>query len=638
MGIPPILIARHLCDRLPSSVRTQVLEDRAFISQYGRMTKTIITIGGIFSVDQIELIAAARRLLAGKGDQTLKDTSGRKVSLALGQDVVSLKGVGEKDQELSVVLPDLVVLSPSSGQRTRAIKRMIDSFGPAAPDFSALMIAAENRDLTDNEFADLIDERINGFACHKAKIEAAHQTDQIQLADIVPDSLHYYEHFCGPAPSLILPEEYIKVTLPAHRQQLLRRNLVEGLEICLLGALRDDLMPAAWTSHVSDDDMWQALQSIDTRANPFTALGVLDIAITRQHDSRYLSLASQTMNELGENQLLRPDGMDSYEILPLFAQLTLDRINVLEGGALYQPFWKRLCAWMHASLLAQSTLHISIKPEALSEWVNNNRDMAGTYAQIVDLRREPMYRAGQFSQAYLRQEVIGRLVVLRARHRAAGSIVPNSDVIDAAMAKLDKEGSPLGWAMPGPLDGHIRPADRENRKFSEVDIAHVLEELSKDPSGAIWSKLAYFSQCFDLGEKVLAQACKAITTASFDHELVKGEERPARLFDIGLIAAAQRHKDLANSIATIAVNKAPLATTDKAAVSLLHIILLASAAIENEKEWSSWVSEQLATLAHSLPAGEATKALREHLAEIKTVLPISSAIASSAESIAAAAN
>jgi hypothetical protein len=397
-------------------------------------------------------------------------------------------------------------------------------------------------------------------------------------------------------------------------------------------------MPAAWTSHVSDDDMWQALQSIDTRANPFVALGVLDIAITRQHDSRYESLASEIIVELGKDKLLRPDGVDYYEILSLFAQLTLDRINVLEGGTLRQPFWKRLSAWMHSGLLVQSILNISIKLDALREWVNNNRDVAGIYAQMVDLRREPMYRAGEFSQSCLREEVIGRLAVLRTRHQAAGRLVPNSDVIDAAMAKLAKEGSPLGWAMPGPLDGHIRPSERSNRSLSDADTEYVLRQLSEDPSGSIWSKLAYFSQCFVLGGKVLAQACQACVTANFDHELVKGREHLGRLFDVCLIAASHRSKELANSIATIAIRRAPSALTGEAAVALLQIILFASAAFENEGEWVAWTSDHLDRVANTLPCGEATKNFYEHLVEVGKVLPISSAVTSRAESVAAAAN
>jgi len=638
MGIPPILIARHLCELLPMQIQARVLGDHTFVSQYGRLSRTVLTIGGRVSIDQHVLVEAARRLLAGQGDQKLKDISGNQLTVMLDHSAVVLKMVGQKDQEQLIALTDLSVLSPSLVQRVQALKRMVDSFGPAAPDFSSLETAAENRELTDEEVVDLLEERSTGFAAYKARIEMAHRADRVAVDDILPDSLRYFELYCGPDPRLFPPEEYLSVVLPTYRQLLLQRNLLKGLEICLLGALRDDLMPAAWTSHVSDDDMWQALQSIDTRANPFAALGVLDIAIIRQHDSRYESLASETIVELGKDKLLRPDGVDCYEILPLFAQLTLDRINVLEGGTLRQPFWKRLCAWMHSGLLAQSTLNISIKLDALREWVNNNRDMAGTYAQMVDLRREPMYRAGEFSQSYLREEVIGRLVVLRARHQAAGRLVPNSEVIDAAMAKLAKEGSPLGWGMPGPLDGHIRPSERSNRSLSDADTEYVLRQLSEDPSGSIWSKLAYFSQCFELGGKVLEQACQACVTVNFDHDLVKGREYLGRLFDVCLIAASHRSKELANSIATIAIRRAPSAITSEAAMALLQIILLASAAFENEGEWAAWTSDHLDRLANALPCGEATKTFYGHLVEVRKVLPISSAVTSRAEAVAAAAS
>ena len=439
MGIPKILIARHLCDLLPTQVKTRVLGDHAFVSQYGRLSRTALTIGGRVSIDQHELVATARLLLASQVTQKLKDISGNQLAVMLDPHTVVLKVLGEKDQGQEIALNDLAVLSPSFDQRVQALKRMIDSFGPTAPDFSALITAAENRELTDEEITDLLEERSAGFASYKVGIEMAHMGDRVELDDIVPDSLRYYELYCGPDPHLLPPEEYLSSVLPAYRQRLLQRNLLKGLEICLFGALRDDLMPAAWTSHVSDDDMWQALQSIDTRANPFAALGVLDIAITRQQDSRYEALASETIIELGKDTLSRPDGVDCYEILPLFAQLTLDRINVMEGGALRQPFWKRLCACMHANLLLQSTLGISVKLDAFREWVHNNLHMAGIYAQMIDLRREPMYRAGEFSRSFLREEIIGRLVMLRARHQAAGHLVPSSDVIDTLMAQLEKD-------------------------------------------------------------------------------------------------------------------------------------------------------------------------------------------------------
>jgi hypothetical protein len=638
MGIDRALIARHLCDLLPSQVQARVIGDHAFISQYGLLSRTIVTIGAGISIDQLELLAAVRRVLAGNGNQNVNDVSGRQLLVTADHDTVVLKEVGQNELKQFGDLPDLMVLSPNGDDRIRALNRVINNLGPTAPDFSALQMEAEKRELTDVEIAGLLEEISTGFEAHRTRIASAHSRDHIQLDDIVPDSLSYYERFCGPNLRNAMPEEYLTGTLPAYRQQLLRRNLVRGLEICLLGALRDDLMPAAWTGEINDDDIWKALEKIDTRANPFVLLGVLDIAITRQHDERYKTLAAETMSMLVQEQLLRPDGVDCYEIIPLFAQLALDRINVLEGGALCEPFWKRMGAWMHAGLLMQSTLHIQIKLEALREWVDSNRDMAGTYAQMIDLRREPMYRAGEISRSYLREEIIGRLVILRARHQAAGRSVPHSEDIDAAMTRLASKGSPLGWAMPGPLDGHRRPADQKGRALSETDVGHVMEELSKDPYGAIWSKLAYFSQCFDLGEKILERACEASARTALDVELLEGENKLGRLFDICLVAAAHRNKDLARSIAAAALARAPRAVTGNAAMSILHILLLASAAFEHEDEWSSWIGEQLVGLAYNLPAGEATRALREHLNEIKKVMPISIPVCSRAEAAASAAN
>lgn len=245
MKIPSILIARHLCELLPSQIQTRIFGDHAFVSQYGRLSRTVLTIDGRVSIDQHELVAAARRLLAGQGDQKLKDTSGNQLTVTLDRSTVVLKVLGEKDQEQQIALPDLAVLSPSFDQRVQALKRMIDSFGPAAPDFSALTTAAGNRELTDEEIADLLEERSTGFASHMVRIEMAHRGHQVEVDDIVPDSLRYYELYCGPDPRSLHPEKYLSEVLPSYRQRLLQRNLLKGLEICLLGALRDDLMPAA---------------------------------------------------------------------------------------------------------------------------------------------------------------------------------------------------------------------------------------------------------------------------------------------------------------------------------------------------------------------------------------------------------
>lgn len=630
-------IARHLCDLLPTRVQVRLLDDQSFTAQYGPLARPVLTIGEI-SLDQAELFSATRRTLAAPQDQYIEDLAGRKVQIALGNDTVILRVIGDREPVQQVEIPHLMILSPKREHRIGALNHAIEKIGPTAPDFSLLKMAAEERELSDEEFISLLKEISSGFEAHRARVTSAHSANSIKIDDIVPDVMSYYESFCGPDPRLVEPEEYITKTLPTYRKELLKKSLVKGLEICLLGALRDDLMPTTWTDDVSHDDMWNALAAIDVRGNPFSLLGVLDIALARQDDERYRNMASNTMTVLLQEQLLRPDGVDGYEILSLFSQLVLGRINILEGGALRKPFWKRMCAWMHGGLLMQSTLNIRINLPAMRQWVNSNRSIGGAYAQTLDLRREPMYRAGEISPCFIREEIIGRLVILRARHQAAGHSVPQSDGIDAAMANLSRKGSPLGWAMPGPLDGHIRPADHKGRALSEKDVSHIMERLSKDPYGAIWSELAYFSQYFDLGNEILGRACEASAKLALNVEILETQTKLGRLLDVGIVAAAQRSKDLARSISTTALARAPHASSANDSIEILEVLLLSSAAFESEVEWHTWVEDQLASLAYRLPQGEATQSLFEHLKEIKKVLPISLSIGSRAEAIASAAN
>lgn len=638
MKISRALIARHLCNLLPSRVKRQVLGDLAFVSQYGPLTQTIITFSAGSSMDQGELFTAIRRALARNENQKVKDIEGNDVFVVFEDDTVFLKKMVEKDLRTLAPLSEFLILSPDKGTRILAINKLLDWLGPTAPDFSVLLMAAEEREINDAETGDILEEMSNGFEAHRTRIATAHKGGQLQLDDIVPDSLSYFERFCGPNPRGISPEEYLTKVLPSYRKQLLNRNLGRGLEICLLGALRDDLLPAAWTDNVPDDEMWNALEAIDMEGNLFGLLGKLDIAINRQHDERYKALADEIMSNLLKEQLLRPDGVDCYELLPLFSQLVLDRINVIEGGALCKPFWKRMCAWMHAGILMQSTVHKQIKLEALREWVLSNRNVAGTYAQMADLRHEPMYRASVISPSSLREEIIGRLVMLRDRRQATGFPVPHSEKVAEAMTRLSSRGSPLGWARPGPLDGHRRPGEQKGRTLSETDVTYILEELSREPFGSIWSKLAYFSQCFDLGEKILLRTCEASAGAALEIEQLEGQTQPDRLFDICLVAIAHRNTDLARSISVIALARAPHAQSGENALAILHILLLASAAFEREDEWSSWIEEQLAGLAHRLPQGEATRTLLEHMDHIKRVLPLERSICSRAEAILSSAN
>ena len=530
------------------------------------------------------------------------------------------------------------ILSPHQEERVQALQRFVDFLGPTAPDFSALRIQAMERVLSDDEVAELFAERASGVAALQSLAAMAFHTNHVMLEALIPDSFVYFERFCGPSPGDTEHEEYLHTVLPQYRKGLLRHNLVRGLDICLQGALRDDLMPGAWTGHLNDDELWDALTACNPWRDPFALLGALDIALSRQHDARYQSFAAEAVDKLVQEEWPRSDGIDVYELLPLFAELALNRINTLEGGVLRPPCWKRMCAWMQAGFLVHLTQRFHLALESVREWAQKHQTRAGLYAQMLDLRHEPMYRAAEMSRRALRDEIVGRLVLLRERHKAAGRLVPGAVSIDEAISRLGEDGSPLGWALPGPLDGHRRPAEAGIPRLPEDHSAWAAEALATNPASPVVSTLAYLSQHFDLGEELLRRIRVAIVQIAVVSAETSLEERIGRLMDTALIACAQRDVELASAIASTVVATAHSAHSKSEIRILFHALLLASAAWQNETEWAEWLGSQLTEMALRLPAGEPSATFFAHLQELKKVLKLDLGIHARAEALASAAN
>lgn len=266
-----------------------------------------------------------------------------------------------------------------------------------------------------------------------------------------------------------------------------------------------------------------------------------------------------------------------------------------------------------------------------------NQTPAGIYATMLDLCREPMYRAAEISPGALREEIVGRLVLVRERHKAAGRPVPSSNSIDEAVARLTDQGS-LGWALPGPLDGHYRPAETGVNRLSKSDIQAFADDLANNPNVSILTTLAYLSQRFDLGEELLARMREMIARSIFIHEETGLDEHIGRLTDAGLVACAQRDRELASAIGSTVVTMAPWARSGSDTGQILQALLIAGAAFQHEDAWAKWLERQLTEVAIRLPAGEPSKVFLEHLQELKKVLKLHLGIHVRAEALASAAN
>jgi hypothetical protein len=291
---------------------------------------------------------------------------------------------------------------------------------------------------------------------------------------------------------------------------------------------------------------------------------------------------------------------------------------------------------MQAGLLARLTLPFSLDLDRLREWALGNQVPVGVYANIVDLRHEPIHAASNMSCETFRNEIFGRLLVLRSRHEAAGRQIPKSQEINETITRLSGLGSSCFWRLPGPLEGHRR-AEKGRRELKEEEASLITEMLGEEESGRVWPMLAFTSQIFNLGEELLKQAHEAIGRISLEGGEEEREARLEWLIHASSVAAVQRDVGLAKEIADTIVAGSHLATSENEVRMFLQTLLLAGAAFEDEGMWAEWIEERLAEMARRLPSGDASKAFLTHLQELKKVVKLSLCIHARAEAICSSA-
>lgn len=631
--IEAAVIAEYLCNHQPDSIRNRLLKDNDFISKYNLRSNAVITIGGKLHLNQNVLFAAVKRVFKNKGPIPIPDVDGKKHTLRLDQGHIRFES---SSKEMKARLDSFLILSPDREERTKNLRQLINNIGPMAPDFSSLISEAEKGELSYEKVDDLLNEFSSGVAALHNRVKTVFNTHQATLENLVPSSLTYYDYFCGPNPGNVDPEEYFGSVLPSYRKTIIQRNIVDGLDISLQGALRDDLMPGVWISGYSDDELWYSLEACDPFRDPFVLLGALDIALWRQKDERYGAFAEDAVTTLIKDEFLRPDGIDVYKLMPMLAGLILNRINVIEGGSLRPPYWKRMCAWMQAGFLIRHTQKLALDLESLENWISANMTQAGNFTGLLGLRQEPMYRASDMTQTSFREEVIGRLLAIRNRHKKDGRIIPKSDDIDVAVSRIEGKGTPICWALPGPLEGHNLPSEK-GVNFPEEGIKQFSEDLFSDKSERVLSTLTYLSQFYNFGEELLAKIRELIDKTGFDDEFTGFPEILKRVIDVGFIACAHRDEELSCAIGSKIVAASPWANSEFTVGNIVQALLLASAAYKEESEWTQWLEKQLVDVAYRLPAGEKTKEFLFHMQELKKVLNLKMGITSQAEAIASAA-
>ena len=615
-----------LLDQLPGPMRQLVIaENKELAYKCGFTIERSFRIGEHFRVLEDELFATTKKVLKSNVEQNIQELSGREIQIGYDENrqKVFLKWSENSSTSHRVEVYPLALLSPIPSVRANALKSVIDTLGPAATDYRYLQDTIECTEIDEDILSEIFQESTDGVTrTQTSLIRRLERGSGIRFIDLVPQSISYYEKFCGPIPLNPDPEDYLQITLVSYRKELLHRNLRTGLDICCLGTVRDDLSPGQWVTDVKDDTLWEALVPAGQRIDPFSLLGILDITLYRQHDERFHKLSEEIMNRLLDENTQQPETPAAYEFLELIAESIFNLINFVEDMSKHPSFWKRMCAWMQASLVTRAIVsRTGIEFDSFREWIMGHSVRAGTYSEFLDARVEPMCLVDRLTPQALRYQVLVRLHTLKLRHESEGRNVPRSEDIGNTLAKLEFGGKTRILKSLGPLEFHKRPTE-----FVPSEFFESFENSS--PSNIKQSTLLPIlkaSQFFALSETELKHVEEVIESlaeyaSSSDSSTLENLELG------GIIAAISRDKVLADRIAEVIIGLYATSAQPNQIPHLIGVFLQTASAYEEYGQWFNWLDKYLTlfgTRLRRLPR-EPLQSFIQNLDEIGIVLSIDS--------------
>ena len=589
---------------LPEALQERMMqEDPELASDCGLALRQVLETPGGARVAVNDLVESAVVVFGGAGEVAIAGLGGPDVELTLAGHGpgLCLEWNDADGQAQRVDVPELTLVCGDAAVREQALRTTLGHLGPTASGTRALLEYVESRALTAAEVSVVFGEKTAGVAAVQARLAAGILAGwRVTLSDLVPHSRSYWERFCGPAPRGEDPEGYFADELLPYRRSLVDADLAGGLDICCLGALRDDLSPGAWLEGVDNETVMEALASMLVRGNPIALLGVLDVALYRADSEPFRELAETAARTLLDERLGYPDGYDGYRLFEVLVDFEMGSMGFVEGAGSCPGFWRRMCAWMQAGLIVRTSVACGALPEVeqIEKWCGEQQTPAGSLRRLADCRIEPLVLRHVPRFGTLRWEVALRLGQLAERHSAMGMDVPMAAEIEAELSRMRRKSAGVVLSSRGPAEVHVLP----NAPVPDEVGGLVAESWRTEEPTTTLAMLAGVSQIFIVGGGERARVLDLVESIADQAGTVEYSVAAAQLHAASVVAAATGDTAMAKAVGVAVGAFAGEVRQGPDVESMVHTLMQAAAAHRAEGEWFLWLEDRLAEVAGRLAA------------------------------------
>lgn len=522
-----------------------------------------------------------------------------------------------------VVLPEFGLLDPAESVRLNAFSEVVKRARHSWPNHNYWRGVLVGQPLTDSEFGRLIRELQHLVEPELSRISAAVTRGSFGVSDLVPSDAAYYQSLVGGIASVESSDEYVVKMLTPHLTSVFNADPSWGLRLIRAASVCTTLDWVAITGSATDDDLFAKLKALGPGATPLSRLSIFRIAQARSaSDVRFSELRDDALNKLLERSAPNANGHEPDELFPALMRLTLNAISMNEELALAPPYWRRLAAFAHATILLESISFQGWDREALTTWCAAQQSLDNAAVGILDLIRDPFWRADFQTTSNL--SIAALMTALKWRPNSIDHLNGLSSKQAALTQGLNSKFL-LAFGLPNPLLG------RRSRQIDGLEQTYGLELLegytSDDPTAVAlnsyqaWSAFAYSSRIFSFSNELL-ERLREIARSIHLHASTISDEEAAILSCVAEVAVLQRDEELAGILAICVLRGAENITESIDAAKSAAVLVIASGASPNWNGSLAWAAERLVTLAYQIPRGSSCEELANWIEVMQKFIPL----------------
>ena len=522
-----------------------------------------------------------------------------------------------------VVLPELGLLDPAENVRLNAYLEIAKRAKPCWPKQNSWHEILIRRQLSDSELGKLIGELQHLADPEILHIAAIVSRGSFGVADLIPNDPSYYQSLVGKIPSTESSDEYVAQELTPHLTKVCSADVLWGLRCIRAVSVCTNLDLVAITGSIANDDLLAALKTLRTGNTPFSLLSTFRISQARTaSDTGFGEFADDALNKLIELASPKASGHKRSELFPALIRLTLNVISMNEAFVLAPPYWRRLAAFAHATILLESLDFQGWDQHELASWCDAQQSMDTAAKGILDLLSDPFWRAD--SQTDKDLSVNALIAALRwnpiSTDYLSGLSQRQSELLQGLYPEFI-----LAFGLPGSFSGR-RP---RNEDGSEESIGlELLDGFTSDNSSAIalnshqtWNALGFSSRVFSFSSELLVKVRDIARNIQLQGSEISDEDASI-LSCVAEVATMQRDEELAGILATCILKGVENRTRPIDAAVSGAVLVMASGACQNRNDSFLWAAERLVALAYRVPRGACAQELADWIEGIQRFISL----------------